>query len=132
MPTPDQERMDAISDALARLVRRQNQTDERLARIEVALNVPPVERAEVRTEIPQPQPPPPPIPEPPQVEAEPRPTLPPPPHAAPSRRLETQVGLTWVNRIGVITLVIGIGFFFKWAVDNEWIGPAARVGLGVL
>jgi uncharacterized membrane protein len=123
MPTPDQERMDAISDALARLVRKQNQTDERLARIEAALNVPPVERAEERRET---------APPPPQPIPEPRPIDPPPPHAAPPRRLETQVGLTWVNRIGVITLVIGIGFFFKWAVDNEWIGPAARVGLGVL
>jgi uncharacterized membrane protein len=32
----------------------------------------------------------------------------------------------------VITLVLGIGFFFKWAVDNEWIGPAGRVALGIL
>jgi uncharacterized membrane protein len=45
---------------------------------------------------------------------------------------ETQVGLTLVNRIGVVTIVLGIGFFFKWAVDNEWIGPAGRVILGVL
>lgn len=36
------------------------------------------------------------------------------------------------NRLGVITLVLGIGFFFKWAVDNEWIGPAGRVELGIL
>ena len=118
--------MDALSDALARLVRRQNETDERLARIEAALPVPPVRLEEPRTEIPQP-PPPPPLTAPPQIE--PAPLAAPP---APPRRLETQVGLTWVNRIGVITLVIGIGFFFKWAVDNEWIGPAARVGLGIL
>ncbi len=46
--------------------------------------------------------------------------------------LESRVGLTIVNRVGVITTVLGIGFFFKWAVDNDWIGPAGRVMLGVL
>ena len=46
--------------------------------------------------------------------------------------IETKVGLTLVNRIGVITLVLGVAFFFKWAVDNEWIGPTGRVLLGLL
>jgi uncharacterized membrane protein len=46
--------------------------------------------------------------------------------------LETQLGLTIVNRIGVVTLILGVGFFFKWAVDNQWIGPAGRVELGIL
>src|SRR5439155_20526928 len=36
------------------------------------------------------------------------------------------------NRIGVITLAIGVAFGFKYAVDNAWIGPAGRVALGVL
>ncbi len=47
-------------------------------------------------------------------------------------KLETKVGLTIVNRIGVVTLVLGVAFFFKWAVDNNWIGPGGRVILGVL
>ena len=42
-----------------------------------------------------------------------------------------KVGLTLINRIGVITLVLGVAFFFKWAVDNNWIGPAGRVILGL-
>src|SRR5271165_155820 len=46
--------------------------------------------------------------------------------------LETKVGLTVANRVGVITLILGVAFFFKWAVDNEWIGPGGRVMLGVL
>src|SRR5581483_1125004 len=46
--------------------------------------------------------------------------------------LETKVGLTIVNRVGVVTLVLGVAFFFKWAVDSNWIGPAGRVMLGVL
>ena len=46
--------------------------------------------------------------------------------------VEGNVGLTWINRIGVLTLVLGVGFFFKYMVDNDWIGPAGRVILGVL
>ncbi len=42
------------------------------------------------------------------------------------------MGLTLVNRIGAITLILGVAFFFKWAVDNNWIGPAGRVMLGLL
>ena len=48
-----------------------------------------------------------------------------------ARGIETSVGLTWLNRIGVITLVLGIAFFFKHAVDNHWIGETGRVGLGI-
>lgn len=51
---------------------------------------------------------------------------------APKPAFETKVGLTILNRVGVITLVLGIAFFFKWAVDNNWVGPAGRVILGVL
>lgn len=42
------------------------------------------------------------------------------------------MGLTWINRAGVITLILGVAFFFKYAVDNHWIGEAGRVVLGVL
>ena len=47
-------------------------------------------------------------------------------------RLESRMGLTWINRIGVITLIIGVAFFFKYAIDNQWIGETGRVILGVL
>jgi hypothetical protein len=30
-----------------------------------------------------------------------------------------------------VTLILGVGFLFKYAVDNDWIGPAGRVALGV-
>ena len=40
-------------------------------------------------------------------------------------------GLTAVNRIGAVTLAIGVIFFFKYAVDSEWIGPRARIVLGL-
>ncbi len=41
-------------------------------------------------------------------------------------------GLKLLNRAGALTLFIGIIFFFKYAVDNEWIGAAGRVVLGVV
>jgi uncharacterized membrane protein len=47
-------------------------------------------------------------------------------------QLESRLGLTIVNRIGAITLAIGIIFFFKYAVDNAWIGAAGRVLLGLV
>jgi uncharacterized membrane protein len=47
-------------------------------------------------------------------------------------RLEPRFGLTVLNRVGAITLAIGIIFFFKYAVDNRWIGAAGRVSLGII
>ena len=123
MPNPDQERMDALSEAILRLLRRHEQLDQRLARVEAALNLSPV----VAEPAPRSAPP---APAPLLVslpESSPAPTPPPPP-----RVLETNIGLTLVNRIGVVTLILGIAFFFKWAVDNQWIGPAGRVILGMI
>ena len=34
--------------------------------------------------------------------------------------------------IGIAAVVIGIGFFLKYAFDNDWIGPAGRVMLGII
>ncbi len=51
------------------------------------------------------------------------------PHREPT---ESRFGLTIINRIGAATLAIGIIFFFKYAVDNQWIGAAGRVLLGVV
>jgi uncharacterized membrane protein len=57
------------------------------------------------------------------------PALPP---ASANAHLERRFGLTAVNRIGAFTLAIGIIFFFKYAVDNEWIGAAGRVIAGLI
>ena len=131
--------MEALSDALARMVRRQDELDQRLARIEAALfatrpvAAPPP--APVAAAPPAPQQAPPPVvtkPVPPPLPQAPPHT---PPQTPPSPRkpaFETNIGLTLVNRIGVITLVLGVAFFFKWAVDNQWIGPVGRVALGVI
>jgi uncharacterized membrane protein len=56
----------------------------------------------------------------------PFPAAPPPPPSA-----ETSFGLNWLNRIGAFTLILAAAFFFKFAVDNNWIGPTGRVLLGL-
>lgn len=47
-------------------------------------------------------------------------------------QLEARLGGTWLNRVGALVLVLGIGFFLKYAFDNSWIGPSGRVALGIL
>jgi uncharacterized membrane protein len=118
--------MDALSEAILRLLRRQEQIDQRLARMEATLNLQPI--APETAPSPAPETPRPIEPEHSFAPPSPQPPSPQPP----TRALETNIGLTLVNRIGVVTLVLGIGFFFKWAVDNQWIGPAGRVMLGVI
>lgn len=41
-------------------------------------------------------------------------------------------GLVAVNRVGALTLAIGIIFFFKYAVENQWIGIGGRLLSGVV
>lgn len=46
--------------------------------------------------------------------------------------LEDSVVGTWFARIGVLALLIGAAFGYRYAVDQGLIGPAARVALGVI
>jgi uncharacterized membrane protein len=46
--------------------------------------------------------------------------------------LETRIGGSWLMRIGMIAISIGIAFFLKLAIDSEWIGPRGQVMIGVL
>ena len=48
------------------------------------------------------------------------------------RELEANIGLAWINRIAAVTLIFAAAFFFKYAVDNQWIGETGRVVLGVI
>ena len=145
--------MDAISGALASIIRRQERIESRLDLMERAPGVPHAETREpdaimrfetAATDAPwtaepihdtppvadlpavQPTADPPPLPE----------YVPPVESAkvaahAPETSLETTVGLNWLNRVAVVTLVMGVAFFFKYAVDNQWIGPGMRVALGI-
>jgi uncharacterized membrane protein len=46
------------------------------------------------------------------------------------RDIESLIGGSWFNWIGIIAVTFGVAFFLKYAFDNQWIGPGARVALG--
>ena len=126
--TPDeQERFDAISSALARMVRRQEELEQRLARLERARGV----------EASKPAPgeavgAPPPFRPAPLEATHPQPRLPraPSPSAPRSGALETTLGLKWVSRIAVVTAALALAFFFQYAFQMRWITETGRVLLG--
>jgi uncharacterized membrane protein len=107
--------MDALTEAILSIRRRMDAIERRLARLEgepaPPAPVPVVEPPPLPVAAPEPEP----VPEP-----------------ESTRALETRVGLTWINRIGTVTVILAAAFFFKYAVDNQWIGEAGRVVLGVL
>jgi uncharacterized membrane protein len=41
--------------------------------------------------------------------------------------LEQRIGTRWVLLAGIITVIVGVGFFLKYAYDNMYIGPLGRV-----
>jgi uncharacterized membrane protein len=48
------------------------------------------------------------------------------------RDYEKLIGENWLNKIGIAILVIGVGFFVKYAIDQNWIGEWGRVLIGLL
>lgn len=74
----------------------------------------------------------------PQPEAEPEVTsrVPAPStKAMPWDRIEVDweliLGGNWLARVGILAVIIGVAFFLKLAFDNQWIGEAGRVALGI-
>jgi len=46
--------------------------------------------------------------------------------------LEKFIGENLINKIGIAVLVIGVGFFVKFAIDQDWINEIGRVFIGIL
>ena len=46
--------------------------------------------------------------------------------------LEKFIGENLINKIGIAILVLGIGFFVKFAIDQNWINEVGRVLIGIL
>jgi uncharacterized membrane protein len=75
----------------------------------------------------------------PQPAAQPRPTPPPPlyspsshaVHPSNAENLESRIGSHWLNRVGIAAVLIGVSFFLDYAFENNWIGPSARVVIGL-
>lgn len=47
------------------------------------------------------------------------------------KRDAEEVIWTLVNRVGVVAMLFAVGFFLKYAFDNDWIGPWGRVAIGI-
>jgi len=50
----------------------------------------------------------------------------------PTRNWEAKIGGTWLNRIGVVAVILGLAYFLKYSFDNAWIGPIGRITLGII
>ena len=61
-------------------------------------------------------------------------STPSPPLASPrpSLGLEQRIGARWATWVGIVVILVAAALFLKWAFDNEYLGPAARVGVGVV
>src|SRR5579862_4954101 len=46
--------------------------------------------------------------------------------------LEKKIGQYWLNRVGIVAMLIGVSYFLKLAFENNWIGPAGRIAIGLL
>lgn len=68
------------------------------------------------------QPPPPPIFSAPSVETP----------APPRQSLESRLGSQIFNLVGIVAIIVGTSWFLKLAIERGWIGPAARVLIGIL
>ncbi|MBI1728627.1 MAG: DUF2339 domain-containing protein [Candidatus Rokubacteria bacterium] len=45
--------------------------------------------------------------------------------------LEQRIGARWTTWVGVIAILFAASFFVKWSIENDLIGPRARLGLGL-
>lgn len=62
----------------------------------------------------------------------PQPSLAPQPPTPAGLDLETLVAGRWLNRIGILALLLAVAFFLKYAFENNWVGPSGRVAIGLL
>lgn len=48
------------------------------------------------------------------------------------RDVEATIAGRWFNYVGILAVALAVSFFLKYAFDNNWIGPAGRVAIGLL
>lgn len=90
----------------------------------VVVEPPAKEVEKIEVAFPKPEPPTPPLPPPP-----PKPKR--PSFFERNPDLEKFIGENLANKIGIAILVIGIGFFVKYAIDQDWINEIGRVFIGI-
>jgi uncharacterized membrane protein len=45
---------------------------------------------------------------------------------------EALIAGKWLNRVGLAAVAVGVAYFLKYAIDNDWIGPTGQVAIGLL
>ena len=71
----------------------------------------------------------------PTQQVSPEPVAPLSPALAPKRPgidFEELIAGRWLNRIGIVALLMATAFFLKYAFDNDWIGTHGRIAIGLL
>jgi uncharacterized membrane protein len=48
-----------------------------------------------------------------------------------SPNFESRIGVHWLNRVGILALLVGASLFLKFAFEGEWIGPTGRAFIGL-
>jgi uncharacterized membrane protein len=131
---PEDPELRSLQSLVQQLIARVEQLERRAA---ISEGRAPVLQSPVTPEAKAAAPPLSPIP--PQLPSPPVPALPPsaafsPPAKgyASSADLESRIGSQLLNRIGIAALLIGVSYFLKFAFDNNWIGPAGRISIGLL
>jgi len=46
--------------------------------------------------------------------------------------LESTIGGNVLNKTGMVAIILGISYFLKYAIENQWIGETGRVTIGIL
>jgi hypothetical protein len=49
-----------------------------------------------------------------------------------SATLENIIGTRWIGAISIVAVILGVSFFLKYSFDNNLIGEAGRVMLGIV
>ena len=123
--------MDTSGSELQELRRLVGELTARVFRLERALNLQPgLPQPASTAEAPPPTTPP--APPYPIVADSPSPQAQVPSAKTGGADLESRIGSHWLNRIGIAAVLIGVSYFLKFAFDNNWIGPAGRVAIGLL
>ena len=45
---------------------------------------------------------------------------------------ESLLGANWLSKLGILALAVATAFFLKYAFESDWIGPEARVVIGLV
>lgn len=45
---------------------------------------------------------------------------------------EERIASQWLSWVGAVAVMIGMGYFLKYAIEEQWLGPKERVALGML